>query len=313
MTEPRHTRCDVAVTLRRDVALHHCTPASAVAAIPNGRSIERHSYVTTERDGYEEIRPQPTNTSRPLAGLLILLFAFSSLADEKRDQAAVESARESLGGYNEFPWYDAEKDSIRRVDVTPPADVEGRKSKWETKPINWSFPDWLGHLLEAFGWLILALAIALVVYALVRAFGVSDWFSPAGGAADSDVDSLHGDIDRVESLPFQLQRPQSDLLSEARRQYEAGNYGQAMIYLYSYQLVELDRHHLIRLAKGKTNRQYLRELRQRQRHELWSVLHGSMITFEDVFFGHHVLNRTRFEDCWHKLNEFQQQLELVAA
>ena len=33
-----------------------------------------------------------------------------------------------------------------------------------------------------------------------------------------------------------------------------------MIYLFSHQLVQLDRHQIIRLAKGKTNRQYLREV-----------------------------------------------------
>ena len=41
-----------------------------------------------------------------------------------------------------------------------------------------------------------------------------------------------------------------------------GDYGMAIIYAYAYQLVELDQHHAIQLRKGKTNRQYLRELRR---------------------------------------------------
>ena len=47
------------------------------------------------------------------------------------------------------------------------------------------------------------------------------------------------------------------LLEEARRSYEEGDYNTAIVYLYSYQLVKLDQNQWIRLAKGKTNRQYL--------------------------------------------------------
>jgi hypothetical protein len=116
-----------------------------------------------------------------------------------------------------------------------------------------------------------------------------------------------GDIDRVESLPFQLKAPQTDLLSEARRHYEAGNYKDAIIYLYSYQLVELDKHQLIRLTKGKTNRQYLREIRRRG--DLFGTLQTSMLAFEDVFFGNHSLERGRFESCWNGLDAFHRSLE----
>ena len=56
-----------------------------------------------------------------------------------------------------------------------------------------------------------------------------------------------------------------DLLAEARRHYQAGNYGAAIVYLFSFQLVQLDQRQIIRLAKGKTNRQYLREVGPRDR------------------------------------------------
>ena len=73
---------------------------------------------------------------------------------------------------------------------------------------------------------------------------------------DDDADR----VDRVEALPFRVPRQATDLLSEARRQYEKGNYNEAIVYLFSHQLVELDRQHLIHLARGKTNRQLVREL-----------------------------------------------------
>jgi hypothetical protein len=71
--------------------------------------------------------------------------------------------------------------------------------------------------------------------------------------------------------------------------------------------VQLDRHHVIRLTKGKTNRQYLREARARPL--LREILDRTMIPFEDVFFGHHKLSREQFEQCWRRLDEFQAELE----
>ena len=69
-----------------------------------------------------------------------------------------------------------------------------------------------------------------------------------------------GDAARIESLPFPVAAGRLDLLAEARRHYQAGNYGAAIVYLFSFQLVQLDKRQIIRLAKGKTNRQYLREV-----------------------------------------------------
>jgi len=119
------------------------------------------------------------------------------------------------------------------------------------------------------------------------------------------------DVDRVEDLPFQVRKPSGDFLSEAQRLYEAGKYSEAIIYLFSYQLVALDKRHVIHLAKGKTNRQYLRETRSRETIKL--LLQRTMISFEDVFFGHHELSRERFEESWQKLDEFHQQLDRVEA
>lgn len=230
-------------------------------------------------------------------------------AQKLTDQAAIESAHEALSGYSQFPWYDEQQDQVRRVDVAAPRDVAARRSKWEIQPLRWSAPEWLKNLLEATFWLLLAIAILFVVYAMIRAMSGVNLFSLE--TADGQFgDAQRGDIDRVDDLPFSLARPQSDLLAEARRLYAAGEFGQAMIYLYSYQLVQLDRHHRIRLAKGKTNRQYLREARSQP--ELGELLRGSMVAFEEVFFGHHVLDRERFEKCWRRLDEFHQELEPVA-
>ena len=150
------------------------------------------------------------------------------------------------------------------------------------------------------GALLVALAL-LAVYVLTKREGI--YVETKGGSTDDD----RTDVDRVENLPFAVKRPQSDLLGEARRQYELGNYAEAVIYLYSYQLVQLDRNHLIRLAKGKTNRQYLFEIHNE--HLLADLLYQTIMVFEDVFFGDLPLERKRFELSWNRLDEFHQLVD----
>ena len=243
-----------------------------------------------------------------LGAILLVASAATARCENPSTQRAIESGRKALQGSGEFPWYDADRDMIRRVDVFPPKELAGRDSKWQKQPTNWSLPEWLAQTLEILGWLLLVLVIFAVMFVLTRAVMSDGWRAGASGTSE---DPLHGDIDRIEALPFQLQHPQTDLLAEARRHYEAGRLGEAMIYLYSYQLVQLDRHQFIRLTRGKTNRQYLRELRSSR--GLFDILYRSMVAFEDVFFGRHAIDRDRFENCWRGLDEFHQHLAQVSA
>ena len=68
----------------------------------------------------------------------------------------------------------------------------------------------------------------------------------------------------------------------------------------------------MRLTKGKTNRQYLRELTRSAPPELTAILEHSLVTFEEVFFGNHALERAQFESCWQHVTEFERRLQEVA-
>jgi hypothetical protein len=144
----------------------------------------------------------------------------------------------------------------------------------------------------------LALLLAAIAFVLVRAFLMQQRDDLPLAAASDD-----GDAARIESLPFPVAAGRLDLLAEARRHYEAGNYEMAIIYLFSFQLVQLDKRQFIHLAKGKTNRQYLREVGQRM--PLLGVIEQTMVAFEDVFFGNRALDRNRFQSCWTRLDEFE--------
>lgn len=254
-----------------------------------------------------------------------LFVAIAAVCGVARAQPAssggdpVEAGREALRESADFPWYDREADDYRPVDMPDPkVDDQGRKSRWEygsrrTNTIanpTLPRPTFMSGLLNALVWMLVILLIVLLVAGVVWAFMKAEGKKAGKSSEETDDQPVVGEADRIEKLPFKVARPQSDLLAEARRHYEAGRYGEAVVYLFSYQLVQLDKHQLIRLAKGKTNRQYLREVRPQA--ELRSMLERTMIAFEDVFFGHRELARDRFETCWTQLDDFHQKLEQIA-
>jgi hypothetical protein len=245
---------------------------------------------------------------------IVALTMLPAVSSAQKDEA-IESGKQALNGRTSFPFYDAQTDDVKRLDVKEKVDPTPSNAdpNWTQTPvtggggaprIGWGG---MGILFQVLGLSLLTLIIGVLIVLLVKAFLQGEQ-TQSQGAKFIDTSS---DVDRVEDLPFQLKKPTGDFLSEAQRLYEAGKYSDAIVYLFSYQLVALDKRHVIRLAKGKTNRQYLRETRSRE--PLKQLLQRTMISFEDVFFGHHELSRERFEESWQRLDEFHQQLERVEA
>lgn len=245
----------------------------------------------------------------------ILVAAASLLAcppatrAQMTDQQAIEAAREALRKKENFPWYDPKTDSLRRIDVQPPEhSARFRDSTWQAQPPKppsggWSF------VLTLLKWLIYFVCggiLIFLIYLLYRAFVDRQPFA-VDDRGPLDLDGQRTEQDLIENLPFDVKQPNTNLLAEARRLYEEGKYAEAIVYLFSYQLVQLDQHHMIRLTRGKTNRQYLREVGRRNR--IHPILERTMIAFEDVFFGHYPLEKDRFEACWDKLDEFHDRLQ----
>ncbi|MEY4181027.1 MAG: hypothetical protein RLY70_4602 [Planctomycetota bacterium] len=226
----------------------------------------------------------------------------------------VRQGREALGRMGFAPWYDAEKDELKRINVQPPAQwpwLESIRDYFQ----NLNGPDWnlswLSSLFDGLGIfaqvVIYAVLVALLVglaYVLIHVF---TRIRDKNRRDDEDeLDEDHLRRARVDELPVQLAAPRGDYLAEARRRYESGDYSGAIIYLFSHELLQLDRHQRIQLERGKTNRQYLREVRGEP--FLASSLSRTMVAFEDVFFGHHPLDRSRFEACWQEVDEFHRRL-----
>jgi hypothetical protein len=246
-------------------------------------------------------------------GFRIGLFAWAVLAVLSLDavaqdtalapapEQAVEAGRGALNrGWlgRLHNWYDEETDSVRRINF----EIPKPPSNWDWKWGNFDF-SWLGTLFDASGWGLLTLVILGMITLLVLAW-LRRERSEAQPVDADQVDEDTSDIDRVEALPFRMARQTLDPLAEARRAYEATNFDEAIVYLFSYQLMELDRQQVIRLARGKTNRQCVAEIGSRR--ALRQIVELAMVAFEDVFFGEHHLSRARFEACWLKLDDFQR-------
>ncbi len=220
--------------------------------------------------------------------LLVCLFPATCLAAAEAD-VSVRAGRDALQHWPNYPWYDAQRDDVQPVKVEIPPASQVSADRFSA----------LGALVRLLAWMILAMVLGVLAFLLLRAFlnrRLEE--SPSLHVPDDD-----GDAARIESLPFPVAAGRFDLLAEARRHYEAGNYGAAIVYLFSFQLVELDKRQIIRLSKGKTNRQYLREVGPRA--ALGRLVEQTMVTFEDVFFGDRMLLRGRFESCWTRLEEFE--------
>jgi hypothetical protein len=230
----------------------------------------------------------------------VLCVAMSLAAAQTGPDEAVARGRASLdrswGGY---PWYDADRDNVRTVEIpkiepveeSPRPEVAGAGS---------------GGIMMWAVWLGVAAVLLAVALVLVRTYLLDG--GPHRGERRARMTSKTDEDRRFEALPFPVKAARFDLLAEARRHYAEGRYGEAIKYLFSHELIELDKHRVVRLTRGKTNRQYLRELGG-PRGPLGAIFEATMLVFEDSFFGNHPIEQARFESCWTRLGDFDSRLK----
>lgn len=203
----------------------------------------------------------------------------------------IDRGREALSREG-FPWYDADQDAVRPVRVKPPK---------PTSATNQGASRGTATASQGISWLAIAVVFGVAIILLARAY-LNREKLPAVRVYEQGKAAAANDSTRIEALPFRIRPADNDLLEETRRQSESGHYEAAIVYLFSYQLVEMDKHQVLRLTKGKTNRQYLRDLRRQPR--LSRLIEHSMVAFEEVFFGGRPLGREAFESRWRTLDEF---------
>jgi hypothetical protein len=236
------------------------------------------------------------------------------------------------------PWYDSDQSEVKSLplDSLESSAADHRDSDWVHVPksqqsSSQSFWDWLwggnrsggnsatggnvspllSRIVSWIVWILIGIiCLALLIWVawlLVK----QEW---RNGDSDQDMDWLQNpqiDPARFEALPFEVNAPETDLLGLARKAQAEGRTREAIIYLYSYMLLMLDQKHLIHLARGKTNRTYLREIRSQR--ALHTLLEKIVVTFEDVFFGDLALDPSEFQARWSDLHQFHQLIGLQKA
>ncbi len=251
----------------------------------------------------------PRLTSMIIPVLLALLVGAVSNAPYAR--AADELLEDVLQDNGHAPWFDADTNEPQPVPLEPdPVEAPHRKSDREMNAPqapslpDFEFPTWIGSLLWWITWTLLGLLLAVIIFFIVRALMKPRPSLPEAPPGES------WDPARIEDLPFELAAAPNDFMAAARVAFDNNDLRLAMILLFSEQLMHLDRKHWIRLAKGKTNRQYLRELRADP--ELRATMRKSVWTFERIYFGGEEPERAEVEQMWSDTIELKERYQQPA-
>src|SRR5262249_39682486 len=98
--------------------------------------------------------------------------------------------------------------------------------------------------------------------------------------------------------------------TEALRRRAAGDLAGAIVCLFAHQLLSLDQLGLIRLGPGRTGRQYVHGLRDR---ELVDSIGETLNLFEQVYYGNQVPAAPAFERAWSRAQKFEERRGLLGA
>jgi hypothetical protein len=245
---------------------------------------------------------------------LVVLLSFSplGLAQSEGARDAEELGKQALS-QKEYPWYDAETDSVKRIDLGErPGIASGERDSIPLQPVAKRAPR--ANPTNNFNGTGLFEGLSLVAWfaiggVIMAVLGLLIWgFLRMNHYALDDTSPLprRSMAESIKQLPFDLATDTGDFRQAAKQAYEQNNFRNAIIFLFSHVLVSLDQKNLIRLRKGKTNRQYLIELRSHR--PLADYYQRVMVPFEATFFGDHILERQDFENCWTHLDLFQKDV-----
>ncbi len=244
----------------------------------------------------------------------------------KREEAVQEVHRVLARGWmaRNHPWYDEQTGEVRPYVLPPKKAASSGPSLWD-RFRSWlrekwtSLTEWLASSaweVSIFGYkvvftlyqVVLVLLAAIVIWVLVRL--LRRWYAAtlARQEAKAPVERAgRGTPERIDQLPVAVSTGSEGLWQLVQQAMAQKRYSRAIVFLYSYLLLQLDRHGRIHLEKGRTNRQYLRQLRGDP--QLQRMMSRIVTAFEDAFFGHRELSAQGFQQCWELVPRIQQHMQ----
>ena len=94
-------------------------------------------------------------------------------------------------------------------------------------------------------------------------------------------------------------------LQQAQNLSTAGDYRNAVRYLYLASLLRLDERGLLRYDRSRTNREYLRSIDEKP--ELASNLKDVIDVFDEVWYGYQPLDKSSYEHFVDRVSDLQDQ------
>jgi hypothetical protein len=255
-----------------------------------------------------------------------MLAGRSTLGADNKDDPPLKSTstqisdkdRATIGRSTHSVWFDANDGTVRPIRDRKSVNVDDRHNSIAgnavTTPPSWwlslktLLADFFKFLFQSWQILLLIVLVALLAIAgyVILQYGLS--FQSYAGKL-TNVAKLEREKTKLLDLPFEVEQTMFGLLAQAERYRAAGDYSKAIIYLFSHALVEMDGARCIRLARGKTNRAYLRELRDQE--SLRGFTNQLILAFEYAFFGKHDLSQEAFERIWRQVPEFDTNIKQI--
>lgn len=242
------------------------------------------------------------------------LVANAYASGQSEDRSVLQRSTDSS-------WYSAEQDEL--VAAVPfsreSIDVSDRdksvRAPEVTTPIQGNgFSNIIGDFFQFIvgAWLYIVLVILLLLIGFALAYVIMNLQGPTGFRRRQEIAASTAERDqaKITDLPFEIEQSNLGLLEQAGLFRSRGEYSKAIVYLFSHVLVELDAAGHIRLARGKTNRIYLRELGARETERKFTSY--LVRWFEHVFFGKHDMDPEVFEKIWSQLPAFDRQMKSMA-
>jgi len=262
-----------------------------------------------------------------LFGCFALLANRSSISAESQEETPLKSGssqisdtdRAIIGRSTHSVWFDPKDGTVRPIRDGKSVDVGDRHDSiagnvTNTTPAWWVslknvIADFFGFLFQSWQILLLIVLVALLALAgfVILRYGIS---FQSYARKMTDVSALAREKAKLQDLPFEVEQTMFGLLAQAESYRAAGDYSKAIIYLFSHALVEMDSVRCIRLARGKTNRAYLRELRDQE--GLRGFTNQLVSAFEYAFFGKHVLSQEAFERIWQQVPAFDKNIKQIS-
>lgn len=213
------------------------------------------------------------------SALLIILVLLTT----GQPSAAEPDQRRLLTGAKPV-WYDAQRDDWRRLDIP-----ERRTSSSGNEGLSLPIP------IDVVGWLLLTLVAVGAGWLAVQLWRDRGHATTAPGA-DAGRAAERGPVTDLGALPFGDQG-HGDADAALAAALAARDWDRAVVWIYGRLLVRLDQAGVVRLARGTTNRQYLRTTGQWARQDaprrpVAEALDAAIAAFERTYFGHQGADET---------------------